>query len=440
MALSAGIAGLFLALTLAPMIDDSLKKEQHLTVEIGVGDVNPQADDVGNGVPKYMGVPKGGDTGGAPPGLAAFDIEGNNLARWTPLKGTNNHNLNPGNEGQTMAMKTGKSDKPPQYLSVSAEVDSICLAWVNTIWTDPSGANAYKSSWYGSIGSQCGILWYPSQLPTPSGWMPNCTWIGPPDDHNADVYQQGMGIHLPSFAYQGEESGDSSTSGPGTGSQNNGGKKTEYEDDNNTMCNSQPRFWMYDRLTSDNCIPAFQPALQPNSDGTDPGYPTAGSSGDPAVLAAAIYQPGVVPKKCGPGPEVDTNKQLQSEWQDDDTSGGNTGSTIEKRTARRNKLRRTPRFDGHLVVSEHVAHNARSLCGDPTAHGPDMVTTYDKSHCDMETREVSAFCQHAEQEDCWHHKTRTLRRRGFLRARSEESQDSKMVEKRYTTVKHWKST
>lgn len=215
MAASAGIAGLFLALTVGPMVDDSLKKGQHIAIEIGVGDINPQAGD-SNSIPGFHNVPTDPSTttGGMPPGFAAFDIHGNNLGRWTPFAGTNAEELKPGTPGKVITIKTGDSP-PPQYLSVSAEFTdaSICLAWINTIWADKAGANTYKSTWYGSVGSQCGAMWYPSQLPTPSGWMPNCTWLGPPDDKNNDIYQEGMGFHIPSFSYEAEGTGNRATGG-----------------------------------------------------------------------------------------------------------------------------------------------------------------------------------------------------------------------------------
>lgn len=226
---------------------------------------------------------------------------------------------------------------------------------------------------------------------------------------------------------------------PGTGSPNSGGgKKQEYEDDNNTMCKSRPRFWMYNRLTSENCYPAFSPILQEQPDGSDPGIATEGKDPDPVLLGKSIYQPGVCAPNAGPAPEEDTNRKLQEEWpQDGSSAGGNVGSTIERRSPRRQSRR--PRFDGHIVVSEHVAHNARTLCEDPRSYGPDMATTADRTHCDMETRQVSKFCDSDYQEGCFHHETKTLRRRGLLRARSEKSQDLNVFEKRYATMKHWKA-
>ena len=134
MAGSAGIAGLFLALTLGPMIDDGLKNKRHIAIELGAGGVNPQAGD-SNGIPGLYDVPNSDTkTAGRVPGFAVFDIHGNNLGRYTPLTGENSDTLNPGSPGEVINIDTGNSP-PPRYLIASAEYwdSTICLAWINTI-------------------------------------------------------------------------------------------------------------------------------------------------------------------------------------------------------------------------------------------------------------------------------------------------------------------
>ncbi|KAK0388052.1 hypothetical protein NLU13_4296 [Sarocladium strictum] len=70
-----------------------------------------------------------------------------------------------------------KHDKQAAYSLMSANKDSICIAWATMTWADKAGGNKYALD--GGVAKECGASWYFSNMYPSSShdYQPPCFWI-----------------------------------------------------------------------------------------------------------------------------------------------------------------------------------------------------------------------------------------------------------------------
>jgi hypothetical protein len=289
------------------------------------------------------------NSGGATPSIALFDGNGNrigiHLGSDTPIGAGQYADLKvpPINKG---------NDVPPEYISIVAGgSDSICVDYIAL--TPPSG-----EYWvfYGDNAVSCGAPWYHSHTEIKTGgdpFYPSYFWITRPDKSGKKAnpaFPQGVGIHITDF-----------TSDPG--------KIRQYQDNPDTVCKSDPRFKLYDKLEVIDCIPTFDPILQYNSDGSDQDL-------------NALNTPGKVHCDLGPGQTGTAAQWLQlTKFIPDFISvkrkryPSDIGFLRSRGMTERKREEPQCDFDGHLVISDIDAHSAKDLCMSNTSSGPDFVST-----------------------------------------------------------------
>lgn len=106
-----------------------------------------------------IGVGIGGNSGGSPPAVSLWNVNGDHMGQHTP--GDNDHV----NEGQTATMSIGTDTSgQPEYIYIDTMYsDAICMTYVAV-----SGSGV-SWTWMGDIGWTCGADWYPSTAKFGSG-------------------------------------------------------------------------------------------------------------------------------------------------------------------------------------------------------------------------------------------------------------------------------
>lgn len=215
---------------------------------------------------------------------------------------------------------------------------------------------------------------------------PNCTWIdGDHSDGRQDnqIPYQGFGLHLIDF--------DGSD-----------GRALQYKQHPETLCDSKPRFHMYEEMNATTWIPIFHPNLEYyDTNHTDKDF-------------SKLHTDGIIP----PNPDEDKD---------------NTPPFIPT-IERKRSLRRHRRAigEGELVVSHHVAHSARSLCTSLTSVGPDFVSVEEGVYCDMTHRSTFPICPHTEglESCCFNYNSTEFEGNCTIHSK-------RALKKRYTTVRLW---
>lgn len=266
---------------------------------------------------------------------------------------------------------------------------------------------------YGDVPKQCGAAWYHSNIQESlqgNPYKPSCFWITSPDikGKKSGNFPQGAAVHLGDFNW-------------------NTARAQQYQDHQDTMCKSPPRFKMYDSLTEMNCIPIFKPHLQYASDWTDPDF-------------NALMKPGQT--FCDPGPGTKPSyQQIHSleRWSSGRFPAPNYGV---KRSERSTKTRRTGPtgqacMDHHVVISEYDAHTATELRKSDTSVGPDFVSTKENLYCDMCTHELWHICSAAVTQACFDMNTKTMRPGTGPKARDVDS-GREVPTKDYKKITEWK--
>lgn len=82
------------------------------------------------------------------------------------------------------------------------------------------------------------------------------------------------------------------------------------------------------------------------------------------------------------------------------------GHSVIKTTADSNgeqdgETHRRTQEDRRLIVSSLDAHSADELCRHPMSLGPDFVSLTERTHCDMQTREVLPLCMDGLTTGCF---------------------------------------
>lgn len=131
----------------------------------------------------------------------------------------------------------------------------------------------------------------------------------------------------------------------------------------------------------------------------------------PPVLATSLFAPG----STRITPRVSRRASPASKWPgftDQDLPGGGCagkcGTDFEAwendsgpSVIGENKSDRRRLTDNRLVVNSLPRQSAVELCEDPRSHGPEFVSVFEGTHCNMYTREALPLCGGGVQVGCF---------------------------------------
>ncbi|KAL8705965.1 MAG: hypothetical protein Q9201_000959 [Fulgogasparrea decipioides] len=289
-------------------------------------------------------------TGGNTPNIALWDGQGHRIGRYGAL---NDEKILDGTISDNIKVQHDDTEpanlrKKPEYMLLSMNHDdAICINFISV--TDP---NDDKQAWYGDVGFSCGANWYQSRYPIgEKNYMPRCTWLD--KNHSKNLKHRGIGIHLPDFAASDE-------------------RAKQYQDVHDSMCKSQPRFWLYPDIKPDDTIPVFFPPLDYNSDLTDKDTEKViNNKGYPAGNPKMVIPPGSHKHKRS---SLEPEPPVRRRWTNPPDS----------------------QFQGELVMSSHESHSAKELCEHDNSAGPDFVSFHENVFCDMSTKKMWPLCASPE--------------------------------------------
>ncbi|KAI9766664.1 MAG: hypothetical protein M1839_004787 [Geoglossum umbratile] len=334
------------------------------------------------------------NTGGNQPGIGVFDSNGERIGF---LSGTKK-----------------------EYISVSGGGDdAICISYIAV--TTPSGANF---QFYGDVPKQCGAAWYHSNtyvtLQQSYTYYPSCIWIASShkDGTRSGNFPEGFAYRIIDFA------------------SGNEARAKQYVDKPETMCQSTPRFKMYNNLTEMNCVPFFNPPLQPAADFSDADLNALKTDGklacDPAPGQELTYKKKMELQKgvCFPrgGCVTGYGVKKRDDELDDELDDE---SIVPRADTKANGC--TP---GRLVVSNLDAHTATELCNSTTSAGPDFISMKENLYCDMCTHQIWPLCKDGTQAGCFDKETKAMRPGTGPHARDLLS-GRDVPDKKYDTVTVW---
>ncbi|MCJ1441929.1 MAG: hypothetical protein MMC23_002421 [Stictis urceolatum] len=327
--------------------------------------------------------------GGSVPHLKVWNEAGQMVGQWD--KGKNKHLA----VGDSIAYEIDHHpdhNAQPTYLSVSMhENDAICISHIQMTWPD-----GLRYNWIGDIGYACGAKWYYNTIPSNTfGHLPRCTWLD--KDHQQSNYA-GMGIHMPDFV----------SSGPRT---------YYYATTPKALCESPPRFQMYENFGKNDWHVMYNPPVRLNqstlvdldpkwtihNDGTSFGHPHPNFKYmkviDDWVNKTNTRDPG---KKARGGKKRSTQHAVHKKH--------------AKKTAAKSKpapvkahYYHTKHYQ-HLVSSDHERHSAKHLCQSEDSWGPDFISTREEMFCDISTKQLWPLCKGSYKltEACFDYETKTM--------------------------------
>ena len=348
--------------------------------------------------------------GGNTPDVRIFDSAGRSIGKkandkWLAVEG-NFHDLSIKPEDERSS-----GNRHGEYLSVSANGNNaICIAYVAVTWTDDQ-----NKLWLGNWGAECGGAWYHSNLAiSDDSFVPKCTWID--QDFSNNIKAQGIGIHITDFGAT-------------------AARVRQFNDDRSLVCDSKPRFHLYDRLHVDMPIPFFYPPLEFNPDGTDKDVHKVKVRGKIRPLKCELLLPDREyrgPKHCG-RPTDDTVIFDRRRSVDDIEEA--TDETHDVPPVATNSTRPVvPFMEGRLVTSKR--HSAAELCESPSSRGADFVSHAEGMFCDMTAKHLWPLCSEAKPDACFDVKTYTMRPGKGLHGR-DESSGRPVPNKLYMRTVHW---
>lgn len=292
------------------------------------------------------------DMGGVKPAITIFDVQGARIGDWGP----GNNDRKPEEviaAGATRAITVnhykGLSGIDTEYIAINnVDGDPICINYIAV--ATPKGL---QWMWTGDVAQICDLPdWFYSDITVGDGKdadisnTPSCVWLA--KDRREGIRYQAMGMHILDFSLTPE-------------------KAKQWQNDKRMMCNSDPRFKMYERMDFEDWIPAFLPKLE---------YTSKGEDMDPAK----IFVPGV-----NKDPRMSTK--------------------LVKRRAQPHRARSPPPrsafMKGTLVQSNRPHHSAEKLCQSENSLGPDFVSTSEKLFCDMSEKTLWPFCESQDSHDCF---------------------------------------
>lgn len=364
------------------------------------------------------------------PGVALWDVKGRSIGT---TFGSSNIVKEGGFVDIEVVASTDVGNIPAEYISITnGGNDAICIAGITA--TFPGGGQAVWSADVAFVCNHTGAFVFESRNviteTTPDGLAqhPHCVWID--RDGTGGIPHQGIGIHLPDF-----------------GSLTTSAQLTVYnEGDHESMCQSGPRFRMYEKLQAEIPILTFQPPLDYTDAGLDKdpskviNNPGVFADQDFSALKVACTEnfkqaectrlpqtPTIVPIIDKRARQTDTpfrrthprhNSVLrhnampphtnQSVWDQSNlnsdpianhTASGTstsfkslpTGITNRHRNANSNTTAHP--FRGHLVISSQSHNSARALCAHPRSFGPSFASTYEGWFCDMIQKRLYPICE-----------------------------------------------
>ncbi|KAL8867899.1 MAG: hypothetical protein Q9174_005360, partial [Haloplaca sp. 1 TL-2023] len=205
------------------------------------------------------------NTGGNTPSIALWAQDGHKIGTYSADSDEVIHQGVTSNEikvhhGDTDPPNTGRQ---AEYILLSAaHDDAICIAFITL-----QGTDKIDRAWYGDVGYSCGANWYASRYKiNDQNYMPRCTWLD--KNHSKGLKHRAMGIHLHDFTAT-------------------DARAQQYQDNHGSMCDSQPRFWLYPDMKPEGILPIYFPPLEQNQDLTDK---------DPDAVAKNQGIPGGDPK------------------------------------------------------------------------------------------------------------------------------------------------
>lgn len=91
---------------------------------------------------------------------------------------------------------------------------------------------------------------------------------------------------------------------------------------------------------------------------------------------------------------------------------------------------------GRLVTSDDSLTSAIELCGSKTSLGPDHLSFYGKTFCDMETKKLLPLCEGPDDVACFDTQSNRMRP-GPKQRRRDQLEGTKVPVKSYHIVKNW---
>lgn len=337
-------------------------------------------------------------TDGNAPALAAWDSAGNFLDQVTPDGVTSQKIANGGFRDYAIEGRSGAT-----YLSVvRTGNDGICISMITG---SAANSGVRNFAWTGDIGKFCGAPWYAQANVVSDNplFLPSCIWI----DGNADGNHiwKGFNLHLGSFP--GDASGAMSKTADA------------WNTNRDLLCNSEPRFSMYEDIEIGNQIRMFND--QPGVNATVEGYAdkVLGTNNwvwgeKPPIGKLPLNMNGKTPKiqcveaDCPPkGPSSNRNLPvLQTE----------TRKRMRRRLDHQETVveikKRQALHTGRLVVSKYTQHSAIELCESLYSLGPDMVSVPESMFCDMSEKQLWPVCTDRAASYCFDMNTQSVRGSG----------------------------
>ncbi|THV53290.1 hypothetical protein BGAL_0054g00010 [Botrytis galanthina] len=352
-AIGFGIGGL----TMLPLLDEAFPNRIAKTtvVRIGVGTSTSEKTQDKDSL------------SGNIPGIRLFDVAGRLIS---DIEGSSKNKIADGSwEDIKLPASDDLGGRQAQYISViSGGTDAICVSYITVTWPD-----GLKESWMGNWGYFCGGSWYPAQTISnvQDDYTPKYTWID--SDGTNGIGVKGLGIHITDFTPTAQ-------------------RLAAYQNDTFLVCDSKPRFWMYDDIDMDTCLPHFDPILKFKQKTL--------LDVDRALVV------GVEGSKldCNPLPPVPSpvlgerrNKnRSRSSWKSNHLPRSqeqmtNSSMAINS-TSTTSTGPRSQSFVGRLITSKHTGHSAKELCASDTSVGPDFVSYQERVYCDMENKLAYPLC------------------------------------------------
>lgn len=212
--------------------------------------------------------------GGNVPAISLFDENGLRIGQHKPSKGEKvlQGHVAPVDVKSSQVEATGAGIQS-EYISLTMDHDdALCISYISMVWPDTQNT---QRAWYGDVRYRCGGDWYHSELIAgDNNYKPKCTWLDA--NHSNKLRFQGMGIHISDF-----EATDERTE--------------QYQKHPGTMCKSQPRFHLYEKLKPDGILPVFFPPLVFNENLTDTNFTQV--VGVAGVMADGAIRPGTAARR-----------------------------------------------------------------------------------------------------------------------------------------------
>lgn len=266
------------------------------------------------------------------------------------------------------------SQADPYYVMLSTlSNDAICIASIAV-----TGAKI-QGNFFGDTGYMCGMSWFPSDNAIGSDFTkPRCVWLDA--DHTNKINARAVSFHLNDM-------------------QPDSDKMAEYQQNQDTLCKSSPRFSFWGNLLPDGIPPFFSPPLKYTGDN---------------------------------GADVDITKVI-----DDPKHPVDKGKYLRRRTAHvRGLTKRGSNHDTTRLIISDQNDDVKEVCEHPNSYGWDIVSTKQGVFCDMEHKQLYPLCSQTITNKCFDLDAKTLR--GGLDARDEEAQYMRYG-RSYDKTSHWKA-